>query len=112
MSEENIETNEGLLAAPEEAAPAEQDEQSQETCADLAQTTEDTGTQIPLLRGPDTPELTDSPATGHEDAEVLLCPETEEGEDEATLRAASLRAQSSSPDSSRWNLPLVRNGPL
>ncbi len=98
MSEKDVETNEGLLAAPEEAAPAEKDEQSQETCADLAQTTADTGTQIPLLRSPETPGLTDSPTTSHDGAEVLLRPETEEGEDEATLRAASLRAQSSSPE--------------
>ncbi len=96
MSEKDVEINGDLPVAPEEAAPAEEDEQSQETCADLAQMTEDMGPQTPLLNGPETPKLTDSPTTSLENAEVQTRPETEE--DEGTLRAASLRAQSSSPE--------------
>ena len=79
MSEKDVETNEVLPAAPEEAAPAEEDEQPQETCADPAQAVEDLGTQTPLLKGPETPKPTDSPATSHENAEAPVRPETEEG---------------------------------
>ncbi len=98
MSEKDVGTNEVLPAAPEEAAPAEEGERLQETCADPAQVAEDLGTQTPPLKGPETPQLTDSPATGHGDAEAATGLEPEEGEHKRALRAASLRAQSPSPE--------------
>ena len=86
------------MAVPEEAAPAVESEQQPETCADLAQVTETLGTQTPPLKDPETAALTGSPTTNSGYAEAASCPETEEGEDEKVMRAASLRALSPSPE--------------
>ena len=98
MSEEDAETAEIATAAPEEAAPAVEDEQQPGACADLAQVTETLGTQTPPLKDPETSALTGSLTTDSGYAEAVSRPETEEGEDQRALRTASLRTLSPSPE--------------
>ena len=98
MSEKDVETDEVSTAAPEEPAPAVEGEQQPDVCADLAQVSESMGTQTPPLKGPETSALTGSPTTDSGYAEAVSHPETEEGEDQRALRAASLRALSPSPE--------------
>ena len=102
MSEKDVETAEIAMAAPEEAAPAVEDERQPEACADLAQVTETLGTQTPPLKDPETSALTGSPTTDSGYVEAVSRPETEEGEDQR----ASLRALSPSllPNFSQWDL--------
>ncbi len=94
MSETDVDTYEVSTAAPEETAPAVEGEEQLEACADLAQITESLGTQTPPLKGPGTPALTGSPTTDSGYAEAASCPETEKGEEQEALRAASPEFQS------------------
>ncbi len=98
MSERDVKTDEVSTAAPEETAPAVEGEQQPEACAFLAQVTESLGTQTLPLKGPETPVLTGSPTTDIGYAEAVSRPETEEGEDQRALRAASLHALLPSPE--------------
>ncbi len=84
---------------PEACADLAQVTESQpEICVDLTQVTDSTGTWTPPLRGPEAPASTGSPTTDSGYAEATSRPETEKEEDQETLRAASLRALSSSPE--------------
>ena len=98
MSGKDVETTEVPTTTPKEAAPVVEGGQPQDTCADLAQVAENMGTQTPPLKGPETSELTSSPTTDSGYAEAASRQESEEGEDQRALCAASLCALSSSPE--------------
>ncbi len=98
MSEKDTEADEVSMVALEETAPAVENEQQSEACAELAQVTESLGTQTPPLKGPETSALTGSPTTDSGYAEAVSRPETEEEEDQRGLHAASLHALSPSPE--------------
>ena len=58
MSEKDSEADEVSTVAPEDTAPAVENERQPEACADLAQVTGSLGTQTPPLRGPEIPVST------------------------------------------------------
>ncbi len=98
MREKDVETDKVSTAAPEDTVPAVECEQQPDVCADLAQVIESLGMQTPPLTGPETSALTGSPTTDSGYPEAVSRLETEEGEDQRVMRAASLCVLSPSSD--------------
>ena len=98
MSEKDAETIEVSMTAPRETAPVVEGMHQQETCADLAQASDPVGTQTPVLKDPETSELTSSPNTDSGYAETVPRLEIEEEEDSEALHAAPLHVQLPSPE--------------